>query len=169
MSQLHIINGYPSRFNEKFQLCPYKILWHFRQVFSVLSTVSISKNAFSLLDGFSSLFIFHFTSNNITEKWCEIDKSVSFLFHSQVHTRMNQRMCMKCRRWKENLENHMHALFYLCGEWKPEVLKYQSPTRLARLAHCCQEHAVICGSSHFLDHKRAWRQESTTEALKKLH
>lgn len=57
------------------------------------------------------LFFLNFPSNNITEKWCEIDKSVSFLFHSQTHTRMKQRMCMKYRRWKENLENHVHALF----------------------------------------------------------
>lgn len=79
--------------------------------FSILSVVSISKNVFSLLDGFSYFLKKNFPSNNITEKWCEIDKSVNFLFHSQTQTRMNQRMRMKYRRWEENLENHVHALF----------------------------------------------------------
>lgn len=122
------------------------------------------KMLFHCLMGFL-FFFFHFPSNNITEKWCEIDKSVSFLFHSQTHTHMNQRTCMKYRRCKENLENHVHAIFTsVVNEnlktWRTRVLQD------LQAARCCQEHAVICGSSHFLDHKRAWRQESTTEALK---
>lgn len=68
-----------------------------------------------------SFHFFHFPSNNITEKWCEIDPSVSSFTLRHAHT--NQRVCMKCRRqrkWKKN----RHMLFLLLQWMKtygPEV------------------------------------------------
>lgn len=115
LSQLHIIIVFPSIFTEKFQVCLYQIWCHLRQLFSVLPAVSISKNAFLLLDEFSFFFIF--PSNNITEKWCEIDPSVSSFTLRHAHT--NQRVCMKCRRQRK-LKKNRHMLFLLLQWMKTE-------------------------------------------------